>query len=255
MLSLARSRYTLAAQFVFTAVNAGGVLLGTIYDANTPDLYPNNAHHKLGWIVTLVSGAQMLISVLARVADALSRKDHRIGGSHERVSLIPVSTEAIAEHESQFPSDRRFSNDSGQGTEPNTESLRSPSLSSGAESPTLALRDVPLRGSHKEYKEDGDGSGDLEAPISILSRSSVIRSVARKTVGLVPSRFWKIFVFAYDCVDRVILILGFVTLCTGIITLGRFFVSSPGVLILISPSARLEALSTSFVKPVEGLHD
>lgn len=52
MLSLARSRYRLTAQLVFLAVNGGGVLLGTVYNANTPDLYPNNAHHKLGWIVT-----------------------------------------------------------------------------------------------------------------------------------------------------------------------------------------------------------
>ncbi|KAG7106629.1 putative membrane protein C3B8.06 like [Verticillium longisporum] len=59
MLSLARSRYTLASQSVFLAINALGVLVGTIYNAATPDLYPNNAHHKAGWAFTWVALAQL----------------------------------------------------------------------------------------------------------------------------------------------------------------------------------------------------
>jgi len=47
MLSIARSRYTLVVQLAFLAVNALGVILVTIYNASTPDFYPNNAHHKL----------------------------------------------------------------------------------------------------------------------------------------------------------------------------------------------------------------
>ncbi|KAK1830542.1 hypothetical protein QBC39DRAFT_353831 [Podospora conica] len=225
MFSLARSRYTLAAQFLFTAVNAAGVLLAIIYDANTPDLYPNNAHHKLGWVVTWVAGAQLAISVLSRVAGALGRKaGDQTGDSHERVSFIPVSTEAIAEHESQFPlgGGRRFSNDSGQGTEPKTESLRSPSLSSGgggADSPGLVLHNVPLR----RYGDD-----DIEAAVAFPRSGGAVYTVAEKAAGLVSSRSWKPFTFLYHCVDRVILILGFIALCTGIATFGRFF-EGPGI--------------------------
>lgn len=217
MLSLARSRYTLAAQFLFTAVNAAGVLLAIIYDANTPDLYPNNAHHKLGWVVTWIAAAQLLISVLSRVAGALGRKGDRDSSAHERASFIPVSTEAIAEHESLFPlGHRRFSTDSGQGTEPKTESLRSPSPLSGAASPGIALQDVPLR--NAGFGEDGD----IEAA---FPRSGAVYSVAQKAAGVVSSRFWTFFMFLYNCVDRVILILGFIALSTGIVTFGRFFVS------------------------------
>lgn len=219
MLSLARSRYTLAAQFLFTAVNAAGVLLAIIYDANTPDLYPNNAHHKLGWVVTWIAAAQLLISVLSRVAEALGRKGDWGGSAHERASFIPVSTEAIAEHESLFPlGHRRFSTDSGQGTEPKTESLRSPSPLSGAASPGIALQNVPLR--NAGYGEDGDG--DVEAA---FPRSGAVYSVAQQAAGVVSSRFWKLFIFLYNSVDRVILILGFIALSTGIATFGRFFVS------------------------------
>lgn len=214
MLSLARSRYTLFIQFGFLALNAGGVLLGVIYNASTPDLYPNNAHHKLGWIVTCVVGAQVVVGLLARVAGALKRE--RPGRAEERQGFIPVSTEAMAEHESRFDSGpyARFSNDSGQGTELGTESLRSHSLSSGAESP------------HKEYRhQDEDADDDLEAHVPILSKSTKAHSMVAKVAGKISGRLWKILLFAYNFVDRTILILGFIAFCTGIITYGRFFVS------------------------------
>ncbi|KAG7149277.1 putative membrane protein C3B8.06 like [Verticillium longisporum] len=66
MLSLARSRYTLASQSVFLAFNALGVLVGAIYNAATPDLYPNNAHHKAGWVFTWISLAQVCIGLFGR---------------------------------------------------------------------------------------------------------------------------------------------------------------------------------------------
>ncbi|KAI5289930.1 hypothetical protein KEM54_002853, partial [Ascosphaera aggregata] len=52
MLSIAKSKHTLPVQFIFLVFNAFGVLLSVIYNASTPDLYENNAHHKMGWIAT-----------------------------------------------------------------------------------------------------------------------------------------------------------------------------------------------------------
>lgn len=226
MLSLARSRYTLPVQFVFLAINAGGVLLGVVYNANTPDLYPNNAHHKLGWIVTFVVGSQAVISVLARVAGMFGRRKlSKFTGSRaeERQGFIPVSTEAMAEHESRFhgeedvgPYGGRFSEDSGQGTEPKSESLRSHSLSSAPSSPM------------KEYHEDDEGDEDLEGHVPMVSKSTRAHSVIAKVAAKISGRFWNVLLFAYNFVDRTILVLGFVALCTGIITFGRFFVSISG---------------------------
>ncbi|KAL2179467.1 uncharacterized protein P884DRAFT_195440 [Thermothelomyces heterothallicus CBS 202.75] len=220
MLSLARSRYTLALQFAFLAINAGGVLLGVIYNASTPDLYPNNAHHKLGWIVTIVVAAQVAVGLLARVAGMLRRESSNLSGRpEERQGFIPVSTEAMAEHESHYPPGPygRFSQDSGQGTEPKTESLRSHSISSGADSPT--------RDAHHSYDHpDDDADEDLEAAhLPIFSRSTKAYSVVAKIAGKISDRFWKILLFAYNFIDRTILILGFIAFCTGIIAFGRFF--------------------------------
>ncbi|EFQ30487.1 hypothetical protein CGRA01v4_10040 [Colletotrichum graminicola] len=224
MLSIARSRYTLALQFIFLAVNALGVLLGTIYNTNTPDLYPNNAHHKLGWLVTFVVSAQVLVGLLGRVASALSREERQTSDEDDYQYFIPVSTTAMAEHHRvnspRFASECRLSNDSGQGTEPCTESLRSHSRSSSSSQMSPRISDDH----QKEYVEDDD---DHEDSLSMLSPRSnnekKVNSVLAKIAGKVSSRVWRGMMFVYSFVDRIILPLGSVLLCLGIVTYGRFF--------------------------------
>ena len=223
MLSLARSRYTLAFQFVFVAMNAVGVLVGGIYNANTPDLYPNNAHHKLGWIVTWMVLVQVLIGLLSRFADALRNKSSGPHRYTEQQSFIPVSTQALAEHgrlgESRYPKFSRLSNDSGQGTEPNTDSLRSHSPPTSPSSVSIPLHDTA-----KEYDQDEDD--DLEAHIPSPRSHGRAQALARKLASKLSSRAWKALMLVYGFVDRTILILAFITLSTGVISFGRFFVRS-----------------------------
>jgi hypothetical protein len=238
MLSLARSRYTLYSQFAFTATNAFGLLLGVVYNTNTPDLYPNNAHHKLGWIVTWIVSAQVVVGLLGRVAGMLkSGTDHQ-NNTGERQSFMPMSTEAMEEHESRFPKLFRHSNDSGQGTEPGSDALRSPT-DSGFHSPP-----IPLQDANKEY-EDDDEDIDLESLHSESANQGKIRGLAKKVADKVSSRMWNVLLFAYHFVDRTILILGSIALATGVIAYGRFFVR-PTPLIL-----ELNGLLTQFPRREE----
>ncbi|KAL1852065.1 hypothetical protein VTK73DRAFT_9311 [Phialemonium thermophilum] len=222
MLSIARSRYTLILQFVFVLTNAFGVLVGTIYNANTPDLYPNNAHHRLGWIVTWVSLVQVLIGLLGRVSGKLTRADK--SSSAERQSFIPVATEPPEEHENfdqtRFPKfHRRLSDDSGHGTDAHSESARGNSLSSGQLSPALPLEDAG--------KELGDHEDDdLEAHLPVLHRLSAVQRLAKKVAGKLSSRTWTALQFVYNFVDRTVLLLGSISLATGAATFGRFFEGS-----------------------------
>ncbi|KAK6953385.1 hypothetical protein Daesc_005688 [Daldinia eschscholtzii] len=219
MFSIARSRYTLPVQFLFLVTNALGVVLGITYNANTPDLYPNNAHHKLGWIVTWVVSAQVFISLVGRVAGVMSRNGTEGIGKEEEQAFIPVSTEAMAEHQrindGMYPHPYRHSNDSGQGTEPGTESLRSNSVS------TAVGQESPLEMSDRRIHYD-----DLEdvhfKPAEVLG-SKRANSFLAKIAGKISTRAWKVLMFAYNFVDRTILILGYIALCTGVITFGRFF--------------------------------
>lgn len=224
MLSLARSRYTLPSQLVFLITNSLGVLLSTIYNANTPDLYPNNAHHKLGWIVTVVVGAQFAIGLLSRLANGFNAPRLE-GNTDECASFIPVSAQAMVEHESRFPKPYRLSRDSGHGTERRSESLyrqSSRSISSNLASPTMS--GFPLHDVHKEEAENYDHV-DLEARPA-MGRHRAASSFVEKAAGKLSTRALKPLIFAYNFVDRTIIVLGFVVLCTGIATYSRLFVSS-----------------------------
>ncbi|KAH8653317.1 hypothetical protein BX600DRAFT_74605 [Xylariales sp. PMI_506] len=217
MFSLARSRYTLPVQFLFLIANALGLALGISYNTNTPDLYPNNAHHKIGWIATWVVCAQVVIGLVGKIAGFMSR-DHamRQSGKEEEHAFIPVSTENMAEHQRRndaiYLPKYRHSNDSGQGTEPNTESLHSNSTSGHRSPEELEDRDV-------NYEDD-----DLELKTVELNGSkSSTNSIVARIAGKLSGRTWKVLLYGYNVVDRIILILGFIALATGIITWARFF--------------------------------
>lgn len=222
MFSIARSRYTLAIQFLFLFTNAVGVLLGITYNANTPDLYPNNAHHKLGWLVTWVVSAQVMISLVGRVAGVMGRNNGQGHGKEEEQAFIPVSTQAMAEHQRMndalYSNPYRHSNDSGQGTEPNSESLRSNSVSTaiGQESP------IELSDRRAQYEDEDE---DLHFKPAEMLGSKPANSFISKFAGKISGRAWRVLMFAYSFVDRTILILGYITVCTGIIAFARFFVS------------------------------
>ncbi|KAI1275030.1 hypothetical protein F5Y07DRAFT_400881 [Xylaria sp. FL0933] len=221
MLSIARSRYTLAAQFLFLLTNAIGVLVGIVYNANTPDLYPNNAHHKLGWLVTWIVGAQVLVGLVARVSGMMSKSSHPGRGKEEEQSFIPISTEAMAEHQrmnhGMLSSPYRQSNDSGQGTERNTESLRSGSVS------TVFGHESPIDLDRRRHYEDDDEEEDLAFKPAEMHPSSGSKSLITKIAGKISDKAWKVIMLGYALVDRTILILGYITLCTGLITYARFF--------------------------------
>ncbi|KAI1826586.1 hypothetical protein F4861DRAFT_529706 [Xylaria intraflava] len=220
MLSIARSRYTLACQFLFLLTNAIGVFVGVGYNASTPDLYPNNAHHKLGWLVTWVVGAQVLISLVGRVAGTINGSSRPGRVREEAQSFIPVSTEAMAEHHRMnqdiFSSPYRHSNDSGHGTERNTESLRSGSLSTmaGLESA------IELNDRRAQYEDD---EADLAFKPAEMQSLGAARSFILKIASKISDRVWKVIMFVYEFINRTILILGYITLCTGLITYARFF--------------------------------
>ena len=211
MLSISRSRNSLPVQFLFLALNVVGVFLVTIYNAKTPDMYPNNAHHKLGWILTWVVSAQIVMGVISRYTGR-QRK------SEEQAALMPVSIAAMEQHQHlhnlRLAETYRFSNDSGQGTEPSTESLRSQSISSCGEDELPETNPAAPGEENKDVEKQG-----------LMHGSRADRYLSKRIRGLLSSKVLCIFQFLYDVVDRLILILGFAALATGIITYGGLFVS------------------------------
>jgi Domain of unknown function (DUF2427) len=222
MFSITRSRLAFPTQFLFLVVNGLGVLFGTIYNVSTPDLYENNAHHKIGWIATWVMTAQVVMALLFLYA---GRSKQTSVLAHERVAFLPVTVESMARHNQMHPiagySTYRWSGDSGQGTE------RSSSHKSCDMSPT-----DPGRYTKPEVEEEDDGDeNDAVVPQcrAFLRNTFVDRYLSQRMPGLVSQHLQRGLEALYEVIDRTILVLGFIALTTGGVTYAGIFVCrSPG---------------------------
>ena len=216
MLSLARYRYALVAQLSFLGVHGLGLLLGAIYSGKTPDLYENNAHNKIGWIVTWV--------VLAQTANGIIKLYESGTNAHtldteEQTAFLPISHEVMADHHQQHgvrtPEHYRYSRDSGQGTEPD---------SPGNEtcSPLEENEDLDHFNFHRHQQVDAEESFDEKRAVP---RFPAIDRLASRFSALVPKRAVTFMNMVYDVLNGLILLLGFVAITTGIVVYGGIFVS------------------------------
>jgi len=221
MFSVARSRFALPTQFLFLAVNALGLFLGIIYNAQTPDLYEHNVHHPIGWIVTWVMVAQVVMGLILRYSGKGHEKD---GAAYERAAFLPVSTDAMAEHQPSYPSgavhEYRWSGDSGQGTERNSSSLQSRPCS-----PTSSRR-LSQSGTDDHYVKPEDDVEEKPTTARGCFHIPVLdQFLASWIPGLVSSRALRILNVVYIIVDRIILPFGFIALVSGGVVYGGIFVS------------------------------
>lgn len=216
MFSIARSRLNILAQFAFLLLNALGLLFGAVYNSSTPDLYVNNAHHRLGWLLICITCAQTCMALIR----AYTARPQNAPCVDERAAFITISTHAMEEHRRIHNigggQEYRFSNDSGQGTERNTESLRSHSTSSDDEVDENRVSNIDL-GYHAE--------NDIAEKRGILPNNALDRFFMKRLPSLLPSRTLRVLELVYEIINRVILILGFMGLTTGIVTYGGIFVS------------------------------
>lgn len=220
MLSIARSRrMIIPAHLAFHVANGLGVFLSIVYDAQTPDLYPNNAHHKMGWAFTWIAAAWTVMSVL--VTFLCGRQE-----GYQR-----ISSEAMAEYQqltAETPQTPRFqqyqwSRDSGQGTERNTASLASNSRSNSWNSTEGGLPQ------QKHYRDESnvdsdfnDGHDGEDEKLSFLRGSHVAdrfmdNKIAKLSIG---SRAMSIIGFLSTLIERLMIVFGFAGIVTGAVAYG-----------------------------------
>lgn len=210
-------------QFSFLACNAFGVAVGVVYNSKTPDLYENNAHHRLGWVVTCVVVAQMLLGMLTAYA---GRGKGRIARREEHEPLVSVSSGAMAQHYWLYAVPQvggyRYSNDSGHGTERASSSPRSESLASLDEA--NGQRSIDSRRQLYDVEDNEPNSGLVEKPES-LHNSKLDRLLSRAVSKLLSDRVLRLIDLTNNGLDRVILVLGFVAMVSGLATYYGLFVS------------------------------
>lgn len=203
MVSIAKSRYTLLSQGAFFALNGIGVFVGTIFNANTPDLYENNAHHKMGWIFTWFSLAWVLIGIVNIYA-----KKSTSGKSFFRFRL--PSYQQLDQNEDR--QDRRWSNDSGN----ETGATLSPSSERGQGS---FSEELPSFGKAEDEEEVSNPRVIQNARLDKF----LTKHIRKHAIGT-PLLILRII---YSIFERTLLLLGFAALLSGLVTYGGLFVSSP----------------------------
>lgn len=219
MFSIVRSRLTLPVQFLFLILNCLGVIFGTVYNVNTPALYENNAHHKIGWIATWVMAAQVAMTMLF-VYSGKFKKTSAPAAASERAAFLPVSVESMAQHNMRPYSDYRWSGDSGQGTE------RSSTQTSRDVSPTDAARREEYSSYTKpeaEPENDDEGHDEIPQRRGILRNKFFHKYLAARVPALLSSRPFNILTGVHNAIDRSIILLGFIALTTGGVTYAGIF--------------------------------
>lgn len=221
MLSVSRSRLNLLAQSGFFIINMGGVILAMLYNSRTPDLYPHNAHHTIGWLLTWATVAQICMALIT--ASAKRRGENK--NSEEHLPFIQTLQQSVGGHQwannPEIAPGYRFSDDSGHGTEQNDESLRGNSSSSLEDD-----RDI-MNGINRKYYE---GEADDLAPGSKRSRHVLVKRLRAVLPGKGPSyissRVTGLLRIFEAIITRTILIQGFVGITTGAVTYAGIFVST-----------------------------
>ncbi|KAL1303106.1 hypothetical protein AAFC00_006546 [Neodothiora populina] len=220
MFSVTRSRLTIPAQVSFLAVNGLGVFTSIIYNANTPDLYPNNAHHKIGWVASWVALAWFVMALpmiyRSRKASASSPRPAMTAQNMAQYNRLQNETEFVPRHM------YRWSRDSGHGSEGSGTLCPGSRADSSDSLPHHKLE--PQSPIDEEHGHDFEEQDEPAENSGFLQNTRVNRFVSLKLSGINPSgKAFSVFQFLYVFLERTILLLGFVQIATGIVTWGDLF--------------------------------
>lgn len=220
MLSIARSHLALPSQFAFLIVNAVALLLGLTYNHKTPELYANNTHSKIGWIITWIASAWVVMALI-QVYTA-----HTKPHASDDDAAQPLNVANMAHYqrvqEAQLPQVSRYSNDSGQGTERNSASLYGHSRSPSVESEEQQFTGPTRRYTHDEL----DDFDDEPEKRGFLKDTAVDRFLSRNVARFAVGKPLKYLRFLYVVIERTILVQGFVAIMSGTVVYGGIGVSS-----------------------------
>ncbi|CZT18665.1 related to integral membrane protein [Ramularia collo-cygni] len=203
MLSTAGSRFQIPAQVMFHIINGVGFFTGMVYNHSTPDLYVGNAHHSLGWVVV----ASTIVWTLLSICVTCGKRRATV-----RAPEKPSRAQNLEEYGLLNQYEGRLSRDSGHGTERHSESL-------------LASRQNSSDSSHPQFKATTDDLS-LSEENDIESKKFTGHSIGfiSRTIGrLRTENTLQGARFAQTLLEKILLLLGFVALLSGLIVSGGLF--------------------------------
>ena len=189
MINIVGSRLRYHFRIVFLGLHGIGMILGLTYKSNTPDLYPGSSHGKLGGVLTVLLVTHFIVDIL-RSFIRHSKRDKESDTDHELTPFIsPESLEAEQDcnHTNQNSPPRDIS--------PPPSRLKCPAEETHPET----LFDI-----HLPY----DSNLERRSWPNISEPHSVMRLLD----------------ISHGLILRFFPVLGFIAICTGIITMTGIFV-------------------------------
>ncbi|OQU98600.1 hypothetical protein CLAIMM_04358 [Cladophialophora immunda] len=186
-LQFARSNLTYPARILLLGLHALGIIFGLAYNSRTPDLYRNSSHHSLAWTLSAIAILESFLSILRSFSRSYSNKAN-FDASHELQPLVSSSS-LFQESEDQIhPTD-----------------------------PTYLA-------SLRENRRNRTNSIRVDAQAAIDGRYQRLSSRVKSWSKLISaSRFVPTVASTSSLFIMAMIILAFVSLCTGIVTMAGIF--------------------------------
>lgn len=217
MLSVARSRYHLPAQMFFHLLNGLGLFAGLVYSRSTPDLYENNSHHPLGWVVTAFTTAWTLMSVYVACSEYRSSRTFAIQQGRSLTTAHMAQHSQLQQYNDEISP--RDSHDSGMGAERNSASLfgsRQNSSDNVHPEPGAPFDDMDFSDDEDREQEDPEKAG-------FLGNNPADRFISKNVRRVSTQRVSKIIRFLQIFTEKILLLLGFAAILSGFIVSGGIF--------------------------------
>ena len=230
MLGVAQSPFHIPVQISFLAMTVIGVIFAILYNSATPDFYENNAHHKIGWVIVWALVAQVVVGLINGVARYVntdrSTLPPNIAEEAEDMFMLGDDEEDDETLETKpRPESRRTSSDSGNETGESTPRTTSTS------GPSSAPQDN--RRSSENTLLDRE---DRERQFRTLNKVSRPRNADTKMENYLAKKLqhrgWKdrisrrgafIAKIVHAVIGRPLFCLGFIQICTGVVTATGIF--------------------------------
>lgn len=201
MLNIAKSNLRYPSQIAFLGLHGIGTIFGLAYNSRTPDLYQKASHKGLGWALSALVFVHFIIGI---VKDSIGRTSDS-GTKDERAPFIAEATGRMTKEEegNMEASNRPSRSSSSRAASPY------PELSdSSIETDSETLLDVHLH-HNSRLKHAYDEPMTWSRRWANVSGSNLVVRILDLWFGIV---------------DRGLLILGFVAICTGVVTMAGIFV-------------------------------
>ena len=209
-LEIARSKFAYPARILLLGLHALGTAFGLAYNSKTPDLYRNSSHNSLAWTLTAIAILESILSIMRSFSRSRPIKS-TFDGSHERQPLVSYSR-LFQESEESLGDDQIHP----------TDPSYFPSLRESRTNGTNSMRtDSHARYNFAFLPTRAAIDGRYKRPFSWIKSWSKMISAGR---------FVPIVAFTSSFFVMVMIVLAFVALCTGTITMAGIFVRSSRLL-------------------------